>query len=144
MILSSDTGTGYLVLHLDLNCVRLDGPRAWGYTSHLSFLPPSSGQVETRDVNSGGQVAVLGLAPRSHVLHWVLSYKEGWAASLLLLTGKLSAPVTQGPVLSSVDSVLLSSTLRASTSLCCEQFFWVCLFAPFFAIDLAMKEPVFP
>lgn len=65
MVLSSDTGTSRLVLCLDLHCVRLDGPRAWGYTSHLSFLPPSYlGKVKMRGVNSGraGGSAAFGLS----------------------------------------------------------------------------------
>lgn len=65
MVLSLDTGTSPLVFRLDLHCVRLNGPRAWGYTSHPSFLYPSYlGKVEMRDVNSGraGGSAGFGLS----------------------------------------------------------------------------------
>lgn len=68
MVTSSDTGTSHLVLSPDLHCVRLDGLRAWGYTSHLSYLHLSClKEVEMRSVNSGGQVAVLDLASHSQM-----------------------------------------------------------------------------
>lgn len=62
MVLSSGTRTSHLVLSPGVHCVWLDGPRAWGYPSHLSFLYPSYlGEVEMRGVNSARAGSGVGL-----------------------------------------------------------------------------------